>query len=68
MTPNFYGSKKQTRQKHLECPLRRIHIHILTRKSSITKRQVLLSVAKLLDPARWLVPIVIRAKILMQRL
>ena len=34
----------------------------------ITKRQVLSSVAKLFDPAGWLAPIVIRAKILMQRL
>ncbi|XP_065365565.1 uncharacterized protein LOC135958596 [Calliphora vicina] len=36
--------------------------------TSITKRQILSSVAKLFDPAGWLSPIVIRAKILMQQL
>ncbi|XP_065356169.1 uncharacterized protein LOC135950561 [Calliphora vicina] len=34
----------------------------------ITKRQILSSVAKLFDPAGWLAPIVIRAKMLMQQL
>ncbi|XP_065368746.1 uncharacterized protein LOC135961178 [Calliphora vicina] len=36
--------------------------------TKITKRQVLSSVAKLFDPAGWLAPIVIRAKICMQQL
>ncbi|XP_046810015.1 uncharacterized protein LOC124420599 [Lucilia cuprina] len=34
----------------------------------ITKRQILSSVAKLFDPAGWLSPIIIKAKILMQQL
>ncbi|XP_054084877.1 uncharacterized protein LOC105220418 isoform X2 [Zeugodacus cucurbitae] len=36
--------------------------------SAITKRQVLASVAKLFDPAGWLSPIMIQAKILIQEL
>ncbi|XP_037811673.1 uncharacterized protein LOC119603636 [Lucilia sericata] len=40
----------------------------LSPSTKITKRQVLSSVAKLFDPAGWLAPIVIRAKICMQQL
>ncbi|XP_065356304.1 uncharacterized protein LOC135950702 [Calliphora vicina] len=40
----------------------------LSPSTEITKRQVLSSVAKLFDPAGWLAPIVIRAKICMQQL
>ncbi|XP_037827650.1 uncharacterized protein LOC119615720 [Lucilia sericata] len=36
--------------------------------TKITKRQILSSIAKLFDPAGWLAPIVIRAKILLQQL
>ncbi|KAI8114681.1 hypothetical protein CVS40_12969, partial [Lucilia cuprina] len=40
----------------------------LSPSTKITKRQVLSSVAKLFDPAGWLAPIVVRAKICMQQL
>lgn len=41
---------------------------LIAQSAKITKRQILSSVAKLFDPAGWLSPLVIRAKILMQQL
>ena len=40
----------------------------IAQTSKITKRQILSSIAKLFDPAGWLAPLIIKAKILMQQL
>ncbi|XP_041565712.1 uncharacterized protein LOC121467673 [Drosophila elegans] len=40
----------------------------LSDESSLTKRQVLSQIAKLFDPAGWLAPFVVRAKIFMQEI
>lgn len=40
----------------------------ISQDSNVTKRKILSAVAKLFDPAGWLTPVVIRAKMLMQQL